>query len=150
MYYLFAHCYLIYNKFTTQKSLSCIEADLIMRSPMRIWINFRCSPTIYILYGWVVCTNIHHFNDCIQLMNNTICILRYTIFFVVKLDLYIWTLLLDHILAWKRLRIRIAYILVFLWGIFLHVGAFSVHMGGLFWVCPFPVQLFLLAPIHQF
>ena len=54
----------------------------------------------------------------------------YTIFSVVKLDLYIRALLLDHILARENLRVRLTYILLTY-----IISQFALLVGGSYLYC---------------
>ena len=56
----------------------------------------------------MIVSSCQHFRE--QQLRTLSCI-HYTIFSVVKLDLFIRALLLDHILVRKKIRVRLAYIL---------------------------------------
>ena len=88
-----------------------------MLMQLRIWMNCQYSLTIY---GWVVCAKIHHVNNCIQLstlrwttISNTVICTLHNFVSSRKLDLFIRALLQDHILALKKLRVRLTYILFY-------------------------------------
>ena len=57
----------------------------------------------------MIVSSCQHFGE--QQFRTLSCV-HYTIFSVVKLDVYIRALLLDHILARKKLLVRLAYILL--------------------------------------
>ena len=91
-------CYLTYNKFTTQQFLRCIEADHaianINESPLflnNLWMSYLRQDTS--------CQRLY---PVAEQQFQTLSCVHYTIFSVVKLDLYIHALLLDHILSRKK------------------------------------------------
>ena len=70
----------------------------------------------------VVCAKIHHVNNFIQLsslrwttISNTVICTLHNFVSSRKLDLFIRALLQDHIIAWKKLRLRLTYILLNYW-----------------------------------
>ena len=62
-------------------------------------------------FGVVESVPCYESQHCDEQQFQTLSCVHYTIFSVVKLDLFIRALLLDRILALEKLRVRLAYIL---------------------------------------